>query len=132
ALRLIHRDSLVLGVIADNRVLLALLDSTRLAFRRIRQKLTQKAGSGDGSMPGPRAGFLKVIDSFLVREFFKYFALILLICVALFIVFTLFDLVDDSVSNHISLSIVADYFWYLLPHVLTLVVPLSVLIAALA
>ncbi|MBI3941238.1 MAG: LPS export ABC transporter permease LptF [Acidobacteria bacterium] len=132
ALRLIHRESRVIHAIAENRFLLALAELSRRKWLELKKRFSHHSARQGALTPPARAGLLKVIDLYLIRGFFKYFSLILLVGVALFIVFTLFELVDDIVTHHIALSMVLDYFWYLLPHVLTLVVPLSVLIAVLA
>ena len=72
-----------------------------------------------------------VIDLYVIRIFLLYFLLSLAVCVSLFYLFTFFELIDDFFENNISHTILLDYFLYLLPHILMLLVPISVLIATL-
>jgi len=75
--------------------------------------------------------FPKVLDVYVARGFFVYFFWSLLVCASLFVILTLFDLLDDIIRNRIPISYVIDYFVFLLPQILMLVVPMSVLLAIL-
>jgi len=75
--------------------------------------------------------FPKVIDLYVSRGFFVYFFWSLLVCGSLFILLTLFDLLNDIIRNRIPISYVVDYFVFLTPQILMLVVPMSVLLAIL-
>ncbi|HYK89578.1 MAG TPA: LptF/LptG family permease [Acidobacteriota bacterium] len=75
--------------------------------------------------------FPKVLDLYVSRGFFVYFLWSLLTCGSLFIILTLFDLLDNIIRNRISLSFVIDYFVFLTPQILMWVVPMSVLLAIL-
>jgi LPS export ABC transporter permease LptG len=55
----------------------------------------------------------------------------LLVCLSLVCLFTFFELVDDVVKNEIAYITVLDYFFFLQPHFLMLLVPISILIATL-
>ena len=77
----------------------------------------------------PRAG--RVIDLYLVKTFSLYLLLTLGICVGLFYIFTFFELIDDVFKNETPYSLFLDYFFYLLPHILMLLVPLCILMATL-
>ncbi|MBI4457066.1 MAG: LPS export ABC transporter permease LptF [Acidobacteria bacterium] len=131
ALRFMNRDSPSMRVITENKVLLAVLESVRRGWTVLSGRIGRDSSRKNETFAFLRVGFLKVIDLYLVREFFKYFAMTLAISVALFLVFTLFELIDDIVNNHVAPWIVLDYFWYLLPHVLTLAIPMSILVATL-
>lgn len=72
-----------------------------------------------------------VIDLYIIRVFLLYFILALSICVSLFCLFTFFELIDDVFENNISGIILLDYFFYLFPHILMLLIPISMLIATL-
>ncbi len=73
----------------------------------------------------------RVIDLYLARSFFFYLLPTLAVCVALFYLFTFFELIDEVFTNKIPYDLILDYFFYLLPHVLMLLVPISILIATL-
>jgi LPS export ABC transporter permease LptG len=79
----------------------------------------------------PRGIFPRILDEYVVREFFTMFLMVLAGFVLLMIVFTFFDLVGDILRNHIPLSTVGDYLINLTPSMLYQIAPLAVLIAAL-
>lgn len=88
-------------------------------------------------VPGCVAGglirfrFPKVLDLYISRGFFLYFFWSLLTCGTLFVIFTLFDLLDDIIRNSIPLIYVVEYFVFLTPQILMWSVPMSVLLAVL-
>ncbi len=76
-----------------------------------------------------RLGLARVIDLYLLRQFATNLLLTLSVCVALFYLFTFFELVDNMYGNSIAWSVLLEYFVYLLPQVLMLLIPISILIA---
>jgi LPS export ABC transporter permease LptG/LPS export ABC transporter permease LptF len=78
-----------------------------------------------------RLQFPKILDFYISRGFFIYFLWSLLTCGTLFVMLTLFDLLDDIIRNRISISSVIDYFTFLTPQILMIVVPVSILLAIL-
>jgi LPS export ABC transporter permease LptG len=75
--------------------------------------------------------FPKVLDLYISRGFFVYFFWSLITCGVLFVVFTLFDLLNDIIRNNIPVLYVIEYFIYLTPQILMWIVPISVLLAVL-
>ena len=75
--------------------------------------------------------FPRLLDAYVVREFFGMFVLVLASFVMLMLVFTFFELVGDIVRNHIALVTVGDYLFNLTPSMVYAITPLAVLIAAL-
>lgn len=73
----------------------------------------------------------KILDFYIGRGFVLYFAWSVLACSALFVILTLFELLDDIIRNRIPVIIVADYFFSLFPQILLFVVPMAVLLATL-
>lgn len=73
----------------------------------------------------------KVFDYYVSKGFLLYLGWSALACGALFIVLTLFELLDDVVRNQVPLIIVADYLFSLIPQILVLMVPMAVLLATL-
>jgi LPS export ABC transporter permease LptG len=67
----------------------------------------------------------------VLRGFWFFFALVLIVFVSVFILVTLFELLPDIVKNRVDTSIVVSYFLYLLPQILYYVIPLTVLLAIL-
>ena len=78
-----------------------------------------------------RGLFPRLLDAYVVREFFGMFVLVLASFVMLMLVFTFFELVGDIVRNHIALATVGDYLFNLAPSMVYTITPLAVLIAAL-
>src|SRR5947208_7672530 len=75
--------------------------------------------------------FFRLLDVYVLRGFWFFFVLVLVVFVSLFIIVTLFELLPDIVKNKVDGSIVVTYFVYLLPQILYYVIPLTVLLAIL-
>ena len=75
--------------------------------------------------------FFRLLDAYVLRGFWFFFALVLIVFVSVFILVTLFELLPDIVKNRVDTSIVVSYFLYLLPQILYYVIPLTVLLAIL-
>ncbi|MFB3904704.1 MAG: LPS export ABC transporter permease LptG [Acidobacteriota bacterium] len=73
----------------------------------------------------------RVVDLYMLRNFLFYLVPTLLICMSLFYLFTFFELMDDIFKNNIAYWTVIDYFLFLIPQILILLVPISILIATL-
>jgi LPS export ABC transporter permease LptG/LPS export ABC transporter permease LptF len=78
-----------------------------------------------------RGVFPRLLDAYVVREFFGMFLIVLGSFVMLMLVFTFFELVGDILRNHISLITVGDYLFNLAPSMAYTITPLAVLIAVL-
>jgi LPS export ABC transporter permease LptG/LPS export ABC transporter permease LptF len=73
----------------------------------------------------------RILDGYVLREFFGAFLLVLFGFVLLILVFTFFELVGSIIHNHIALVVVGDYLVNLTPSMLYQITPLAVLIATL-
>ena len=91
----------------------------------VHRKLERRRG------PRLRLGLARVADFYLMRTFLMYVFPTLLVCLGLFYLFTFFELIDDLVANDKPYSLLGEYFLYLLPHALMLLIPISMLIATL-
>jgi LPS export ABC transporter permease LptF/LPS export ABC transporter permease LptG len=80
---------------------------------------------------GSSASFPMLIDIYLLEQFFYYFLVLLAGFVLIFDAFTLFDLLGDISKNHIPVSMVLNYFRYLVPLMLYQLAPLATLVATL-
>jgi LPS export ABC transporter permease LptG/LPS export ABC transporter permease LptF len=80
---------------------------------------------------GPRGVFPRLLDAYVIREFFGMFALVLASFVILMLVFTFFELVGDIIRNRIALATVGAYLFNLAPSMVSAITPLAVLIAVL-
>ena len=75
--------------------------------------------------------FFRLLDAYVLRGFWFFFVLVLIVFVSVFILVTLFELLPDIVKNRVDTAIVVSYFVYLLPQILYYVIPLTVLLAIL-
>ena len=71
------------------------------------------------------------LDKYILSGFLKLFLLVLSAFIVLFVLFTFFELLSDIVEQGISGWVVMDYFLYLVPHIVVLMIPFSILVAAL-
>jgi LPS export ABC transporter permease LptG/LPS export ABC transporter permease LptF len=72
-----------------------------------------------------------ILDRYIIKGVVRYFLLVLMAFISVFIIFTFFELLNDIVENRISYAIVTDYFLYLMPQILFYMFPLSLLVAIL-
>ena len=75
--------------------------------------------------------FPLILDDYVLRQFLEYLGLILATFVVLTLVFSFFELLGDIVRNRIALITVGEYLVNVIPSMLYLMTPLSVLIAVL-
>ena len=80
---------------------------------------------------GSRGVFPRLLDAYVVREFFGMFLVVLASFVILMLVFTFFELVGDIIRNHVALGMVGDYLFNLAPSMIYTITPLAILIAVL-
>jgi len=78
-----------------------------------------------------RSRFPLILDDYVMREFLRNFALVLLSFTALFLIFTFFELVGDIVRNRTPLVTVGDYLINLIPYILYNMTPFCSLVAVL-
>jgi LPS export ABC transporter permease LptG/LPS export ABC transporter permease LptF len=78
-----------------------------------------------------RFRFPKVLDFYIVKNFLVFFFWSLIACGTLFVLITLFNLLDDILRNGIPIEKVMEYFTFLTPQILVIVVPMSVLLGIL-
>lgn len=76
-------------------------------------------------------GFPLLLDLYLLKRFFYYLVVLLAGFVLIFDTFTLFDLLGDISKNHVAISVVLNYFRYLIPYMIYVLAPLAALVATL-
>ena len=81
--------------------------------------------------PPSSESFPQLMDLYLLRRFFFYFALLMAVFIFLFEAFTFFELLDDIARHHIAFLVVVNYFRYLTPYLLYQLAPLGALVAIL-
>jgi LPS export ABC transporter permease LptG/LPS export ABC transporter permease LptF len=75
--------------------------------------------------------FPQILDDYVMRQFAEYLGLILSTFVVLTLVFTFFELLGDIIRNRVALVTVGEYLVNVIPSMVYLMTPLSVLIAVL-
>jgi LPS export ABC transporter permease LptG len=92
---------------------------------------TKNGRQGDAFSGGVRWKLPLILDKYVIAGFLKYFLLVLGSFVIIFIVFTFFELLEDVVNNQTPMTVVLNYFLYLLPQIVFYMIPMSVLVAVL-
>ena len=72
-----------------------------------------------------------IMDFYILRGFLTYFFWALTACTTLFLLLTVFELLDSVMRNSISLITLADYLFFLLPQIFIIAIPMSILLSAL-
>jgi len=75
--------------------------------------------------------YARVMDTFILKEFLKLLVLTILGGMLLFIIFTLFELLDEIYTNQIAATKVVEYFLFVIPMIFVLIIPLCILISIL-
>jgi LPS export ABC transporter permease LptG/LPS export ABC transporter permease LptF len=75
--------------------------------------------------------FPQILDDYIVRDFVTYVGLVLATFLVLTLVFTFFELLGDIIRNRVPLVTVGEYLLNVLPSMIYLMTPLSVLISVL-
>lgn len=108
-------------------------DLTRRAkhlFERT-HKPDQDFAAGLHPHPTSRYRFFLILDGYIIREWFFYFLLLLVVFCGIYVIFDFFQILGDIIRNHIPIGTVFDYYRYLAPQVMYLMFPLSILVATL-
>jgi LPS export ABC transporter permease LptF/LPS export ABC transporter permease LptG len=87
--------------------------------------------NGPQELAGLDGSFPRLLDLYILRRFFSYFALLMATFVFLFETFTFFELLDDIARQRVPFLTVVDYFSYLAPYLLYQLAPLGALVAVL-
>ena len=75
--------------------------------------------------------FLQILDIYVIRGWIFYFGVLLVAFTGVYIIFDFFQVLGDIVRNQVSTRVVVDYYRFLLPQVVYLMLPLSILVATL-
>jgi len=116
----------------ENRIIASIahgmqwIQAKLFAFKPRRLNLSQWAYS-----LSHRFRLFRLLDSYVLRGFWFFFAIVLSVFSSLFIVVTLFELLPDILQNKISAAVVFVYFIFLMPQIFYWVAPLAVLLAIL-
>lgn len=114
------------------------LDGAEEYWRRLLQRRQPKPvelhRQESGLIGDPRAAgerLIQILDLYILRGWVFYFLLLLATFSGIFVIFDFFQILGDVVRNHIPALVVFNYYRYLLPQVIYLMLPLAVLVATL-
>ena len=79
--------------------------------------------------PGSR--IFQILDVYIIQGWIFYFLILLVAFTGIYVIFDFFQLLGDMVRNHASAGVVLNYYRFLLPQVIYLMLPLSILVATL-
>jgi len=126
------------GLVLLKRVQQSTIDviSFRIAWSDISKKFFREKSQAQASISASplRKGssrFPQILDDYVLRQFLEYLGLILSTFVVLTLVFTFFELLGDIIRNRVALVTVGEYLLNVIPSMIYLMTPLSVLIAVL-
>ncbi len=110
-----------------------------LRLRRLRRSRARAAAARAANDVRPQGeaarqnsgSFPRLMDIYLLRRFFSYFALLMAAFIFLFEAFTFFELLDDIARHRVPFFIVIDYFRNLTPYLLYQLAPLAAMVATL-
>ncbi len=88
--------------------------------------------SGPRLMPrSPGSGIFQILDIYIIQGWVFYFFMLLVTFSGIYIIFDFFQLLGDMVRNHITAGVILNYYRFLLPQIIYLILPLSILVATL-
>ena len=108
--------------------------SIRDLFRRFGRRVSRLAvapETGRRETRGRWATLPQLIDTYVLSNFFFYFAMLLVAFVAMTQIYTFFELLSDIVKNKIPLAKVFEYLAFLTPKLVYDTLPVSVLVGVL-
>lgn len=74
---------------------------------------------------------IKIIDKYIIKQFFLTFFFGLLVFASIFVVINLIEMMDEFIDKNISGLMVVEYYLVFIPEILKFVIPISVLLSAL-
>lgn len=74
---------------------------------------------------------MKILDKYILKEFFKFFVISFLAFIALFLIVDFFERIRMFLSHNASIAQMASYFLFSIPLIISYVVPPTVLLATL-
>jgi lipopolysaccharide export system permease protein len=123
--RVMLRLQFVLGWIEDLVHLLEkIVDGTR-------RKAREPGRAELHPHPTTRYRLFQILDGYVIREWLFYFGALLVTFIGIYSIFDFFQLLGDVIRNNIAVAEILEYYRYLTPQVVYLMLPLSILVATL-
>jgi lipopolysaccharide export system permease protein len=74
---------------------------------------------------------MTILDRYLLREIFRYFFMVLILVVAIYLAVDFFEKIDNFMESGLPFSRTIDFFLYSIPFVLSQIIPVGVLLSVL-
>ncbi len=103
----------------------------RRVLERPHRKTLPSSSASLHPHPISRYRFFLILDGYVIREWLFYFLVLLLVFCGIYVVFDFFQILGDIIRNHVPAGAVFNYYRFLLPQVVYLMFPLSILVATL-
>jgi LPS export ABC transporter permease LptG/LPS export ABC transporter permease LptF len=126
-LRRVDRSSLDIGSIKHGWIRLR----TKLLPKPVERTVERRAAIRVERSTGTPSRFPSLIDNYVLKTFLQYVAMVLATFVLLITIFTFFELLGDIIRNRVPLVTVGEYLINLIPSLIYLTTPLSVLVGVL-
>ncbi|MBZ5646381.1 MAG: LPS export ABC transporter permease LptG [Acidobacteriia bacterium] len=114
------------------------IGSLRGLWARLLQRMQRRTDTAAGAFERAAsrrrvfsAHFPQILDDYILRDFLTFVAMVLAMFLVLTIVFSFFELLGDIIRNRVPLVTVGEYLLNVLPSMVYLMMPMSVLIAVL-
>ncbi|HET7214078.1 MAG TPA: LPS export ABC transporter permease LptF [Terriglobia bacterium] len=93
----------------------------------------QKPAAGENKLKRRKFGWraFQILDLYVLKSWLFYLAILLVTFTGIYMIFDFFQLLGDIVRNHITAPLLLEYYWYLTPQIVYLMLPLSILVATL-
>jgi len=98
------------------------------------ERWRQRRGAADKTVLLPRPPgrrFFQILDLYIMRGWAFYFVLLLVTFTGIYMIFDFFQLLGDMVRTRVAAHVVLNYYRFLAPQVIYLMLPMSTLVATL-
>lgn len=99
-------------------------------FKKIRSLGTSQRGRGFFRVK-PKFGFPNILDRYIIRKYMAIFTLVFLSMLAVFIIITFFERIDNVYEHNKPLALFFEFLWYKNPEFIHTVLPVTALAASL-
>jgi lipopolysaccharide export system permease protein len=99
--------------------------------RKTRAKARSSRAANGESRPPSYSSLPSIVDLYVLRRFFYFFAVIMIAFLFLFEIFTFFELAEDIRRHNAPFIVVVNYFRYLIPYAVYQFTPLGALVSVL-
>jgi LPS export ABC transporter permease LptG/LPS export ABC transporter permease LptF len=103
------------------------------AFRlinRVRSMRASRKGRGF-FVVRPKIGFPNILDRYIIRKYVSIFALVFVSMLAVFVIITFFERIDNVYEHNKSLALFFEFLWYKNPEFIHTILPVTALAASL-